>query len=297
MNVKVFALVLVLVAGLCALTYGQEREWVEVAPAGGRCVVRMPAKPDEKTESADGEHGKYTTHLFLSRGDSAGFILAWVDHSPDFHADAQAELNANRDSLLESVSAKVTSERRISLDGHPGIEFNAEGANSKYRSRVYMVGDRPYQLLAMWSKGSEEPRGVTAFLSSFRLGRPESSHAATRRSTGPTNHRSAASTGDDISGSYTARGKLTTGSAYETFVGIAKKGGAYTVGWANLKGFGYSGIGVRQGDYLAVTYMVSQNNAAVVLYHVMSKSTLVGTWTTHEAGGAVGTETLTRNQK
>jgi hypothetical protein len=169
MRRKMLALALVLVAGQLARPLAQTQQWVKVAPPGCKCLAMMPTQPEDQPKTEDSAHGKYTTHLFLSRTDSAIYLLGWVDYPPDFHPDVQAEINANRDNFIKAVEAKLTSERKVSLDGYPGIEFMAESAKNLFKSRVYMVGDRPYQLIALWAKDAGEPPGVATFLNSFRL--------------------------------------------------------------------------------------------------------------------------------
>ncbi len=179
MRKMMFALVLWLAAGLPSSALAQSQEWPEFSPTGSRCFVKMPTKPEEKSETTDSKHGKYTTHLFIARTDVATYLFGWVDYAPDYHPDKQAEMEANRDNLLKNVQAKLTSNRKISLTEeygvrkmslvHPGIEFTAESPSRMIRSRVYMVDYRPYQLVAVWESGKEEPPGVALFFSSFRL--------------------------------------------------------------------------------------------------------------------------------
>lgn len=109
-------------------------------------------------------------------------------------------------------------------------------------------------------------------------------------------HGSSAAPGEvDISGSYSATGRSSTGVKYQADVFIFKKGDAYTVRWVMLKGGEYSGVGLRQGDYLAVAYEAAEGNPGLVLYHISSKKILIGKWTAQEAEGHVGYEMLTRD--
>ena len=181
---KILALGVFLIAELRALPLEQTREWVEFAPPGGNCFVKLPTKPADKAETVDSDHGKYTTHLFRSQSDVATYILGWVDYAPDYHPGKLAELEANRDNLLKNTESKLISNRKITLNQnegarklslvHPGIEFTAESTSQTFKARVYMVGDRPYMLVATWAKLNDEPSGVALFFSSFRLAAKQS---------------------------------------------------------------------------------------------------------------------------
>jgi hypothetical protein len=167
MRKKISALALVMSATLLAQAHAQQ--WVSVAPPEGRFSVLMPTKPEETTETKDSPLGKYTSHLFLSKAHGVVYIVGWVDYAPGVKLDVQGEINANRDNFLKGVEAKSTFERKISLDGHPGIEFTADSEGHTFKSRIYLVNSRPYMLATAWLKGEPEPAGVSTFLNSFEL--------------------------------------------------------------------------------------------------------------------------------
>ena len=52
---------------------------------------------------------------------------------------------------------------------HPGIEFKAELTGRDIVSRVYIVGRRPYQLIALTPQGRDSAAVNERFFSSFKL--------------------------------------------------------------------------------------------------------------------------------
>ena len=150
----------------------QQTPWVKVTPVGGRFSVMMPTKPEESTETRDSPLGEYTAHLFMARGGEAIYIVGWVDYAPSVKLDVQGEIDANRDNFLKGVSAKMTGERKITLDGNPGIEFTAESEGNTFKSRIYLAHNRPYMLATTWIKGDPEPAGISTFLNSFKFENP-----------------------------------------------------------------------------------------------------------------------------
>lgn len=169
MKKKMHAVALVLSAVIFAQALPQQTQWVKVAPQGGRFSVSMPSAPDVTSETKESELGPYTSNLFLSKGAGAIYIVGWVDYSPGVKLDVQGEINANRDNFVKGVEAEIKSEKKITLNGHPGIEFVAESANSVFKARVYLANPRPYMLATAWAKGAPEPAGVGTFFDSFKF--------------------------------------------------------------------------------------------------------------------------------
>ncbi|MGB9179899.1 MAG: hypothetical protein WCB68_11695 [Pyrinomonadaceae bacterium] len=150
--------------------HGKENgTWSMFSSPAGRFQILVPAKPEESTESANSSVGPYTVHLFTSKSENAIYIFGWTDYDPTFNFGVRAELNANRDNFLKGVSGKLLSESNITLDGNPGIEFTAEGPNAFFKSRVYIIGKRPFQLIVAVPTGRNDDEGMKRFLASFKL--------------------------------------------------------------------------------------------------------------------------------
>ena len=142
--------------------------WVTFNSEMGRFSVVMPEIPNDKTETVQSEHGPYTTHLFVVREKSV-FLIGWVDYDPNFNFNPTSELDANRDNFVKGVKATLINSRSVTLDGYQALEFTAETADTIFKSRVYMVGRRPYQLVAGTSKGFDDSRNVSRFFESFKV--------------------------------------------------------------------------------------------------------------------------------
>lgn len=143
--------------------------WVTLNSDEGRFSILMPelVKDQSKTESSP--NGPYTTHLFLAKTTRGMFLVGWVDYDPDFNFAVQSELQANRDNFVKGLKATLLSTTKITMDGHPGLEFTAETPEATYKSRVYVVGRRPYQLIAGTLKGQDDSYNVARFFDSFQL--------------------------------------------------------------------------------------------------------------------------------
>ena len=143
--------------------------WVKYTSELGAFSVLMPALPEEKTETTPSEHGPYTTHLFIARDTNNVYLIGWVDYDPSFNFNKRSELVANRDNFIKGIKATLLSSDTVRLDGYDAIEFTAETGDRIFRSRVYMVGRRPYQIVIGYPKDAADPVVVNRFFNSFKV--------------------------------------------------------------------------------------------------------------------------------
>ncbi|HZI59844.1 MAG TPA: hypothetical protein VFD62_03980 [Pyrinomonadaceae bacterium] len=145
--------------------------WVRFTSELGRFSVLMPDTPTDKTDTTPSEHGPYTTHLFIARdrGTNNVYLIGWVDYDPSFNFNKQSELAANRDNFVKGIKATLVSTRPLQIDGYQALEFVAQTAEMVYKSRVYMVGRRPYQIVIGYPKGTEDPLTTNRFFNSFKV--------------------------------------------------------------------------------------------------------------------------------
>lgn len=143
--------------------------WIKFASDEGRFTVLVPDTPNEKSETTASQHGPYTTHLFLVKGGSTVYLIGWVDYDPSFNFNRAAELEANRDNFIKGLNATLVSTRTTVISGYSAIEFTAETADKIFKSRVLLVGRRPYQIVIGSPKGTDDMVNVNRFFNSFKV--------------------------------------------------------------------------------------------------------------------------------
>ena len=144
--------------------------WIKFSNDLGRFSVLVPTAPTEKSETKESEHGPFTTHLFIVRGATV-YLIGWVDYDPSFNFNRQAELEANRDNFVKGLNATLLTTRTTTIDGYSALEFTAETPEKIFKSRVLLVGRRPYQLVIGSPKGSDDTANVNRFFNSFKVTR------------------------------------------------------------------------------------------------------------------------------
>lgn len=145
--------------------------WASFTPPEGKFTVLMPSAPKRSvTPVAEGPGSPGEAILYTSAGPEGVFLVGWADYAPGFKFDAQAELAANRDNFVKGVEGKLLASRAITLGGAPGIEFDVEKPGVwTGRARVYIVGGKPWQLIAINGGATLDAAKAERFFASFRL--------------------------------------------------------------------------------------------------------------------------------
>jgi hypothetical protein len=162
---------------LCnALAFGsQGANWIKFDSTAGDFSVLMPCEPKETKETKDSQYGPYTSVLYSCTSTEREIYLAgWVDYDPKFVFNPQKELEANRDNFTKGVQATLGTSANMSYAGYQGLEFDCSTDVATFKSRVFIVGKRPYMLVAVYLKGNERPQNINKFFSSFNPGRTSS---------------------------------------------------------------------------------------------------------------------------
>jgi hypothetical protein len=100
----------------------------------------------------------------------------------------------------------------------------------------------------------------------------------------------------DITGYYTCRGVDGKGGSYTGVAVISRQKEVYVVQWTIGVGSAFVGLGIRQGETLAVSWAIPGDKAGVVrginMYHIEPGPRLTGQWATLPGNGVINTETL-----
>ena len=169
-NLSSLALVALL---FCACSMMQTK-W-ETLNEGGM-TVQMPGTPQKQTQSVSTAVGPVAFNTYSVQNGSEAFIVGYNDF-PDTPATRGANpedlLNKARDGAVQNVGGKVTSEKPITMNGHPGKEFTGDSTSPQeatFTARVYWVAPRLYQVLYIRPKTTAAPsENGRKFLDSFQL--------------------------------------------------------------------------------------------------------------------------------
>ena len=166
MPARLLALTIIICVASVAHAPAQTAEWTKFSSPEGRFVVLVPDEPVGDEQSKVTPVGKVLMHFFTTRSETGVFIVAYADYAI---SDVKRELDANRDSFLKGMKATLVSESDIKLQGNPGREIKAARDQLSIRSRIYLVGKRYYQAVAITPATLPGDVEADRFLTSFEL--------------------------------------------------------------------------------------------------------------------------------
>ena len=120
--------------------------------------------------------GSIDIYNFTGQRGSTAYYVSYADYPAEIieQSDPIKILEGSRDGASQSVSGKVTSDKPISLDRHPGREITVEGKDENgqsvtIKSRIFLVDNRLYQIMVISPQRNFDNNAADTFLQSFKL--------------------------------------------------------------------------------------------------------------------------------
>jgi hypothetical protein len=152
---------------------GKDAAWQEFRPPGGGCRVSMPGTPKSETRTQASPLGPIEAQLFQVHGDRKSLIygIGISDYPPSVSLRTAEDpfFNEGRTALLERVGGKLRREKRITLDGYPGREWEIDVSNKLLVTRIYLADRRMYY---SWVEGVDlqtASANIQKFFDSFQF--------------------------------------------------------------------------------------------------------------------------------
>ena len=140
-------------------TLVQEDKWIRFSPTGSGFEIMLPSEPNEKVE----KRANYITHMYSSTMGKTVYLISYSDYT----TIPEKALEANRDDFNKQMQATLLSSRNVGLDGKTGLEFTSEISAANVKSRIFLVGNRLYQIAALVFKDTQDDKNVDRFFESF----------------------------------------------------------------------------------------------------------------------------------
>jgi hypothetical protein len=166
-----FALVILLSPlALCA----EDKKPVSFTSKEGKFTVAVPEKPSSKTSKVPSDAGPIEVHMFVVDQKDRAYIMSYNDYPPASVGNAEKMMNTVIEGNAKSLKGKVVADEKITIGkkNHPGRAITIEiGGDKKqiYKARVYLVGNRLYQVVALGPDDFAESKIVEDYLKSFTI--------------------------------------------------------------------------------------------------------------------------------
>ena len=162
-------LVVILATSTFADEPPQAKEYI--SKEGGFKVL-MPGTPKETKLDAESEFGKGVLHMNSVEAGMAMYAANYCDFPAEIKKVALKQVyDSSRDGAVANLEGKLATEKDIKLGDYSGREIRIEvaGGIRLFRARVFLVGQRLYQVVVFGTKESASSKDADKFLDSFRL--------------------------------------------------------------------------------------------------------------------------------
>ncbi|HUP64404.1 MAG TPA: hypothetical protein VM557_03895 [Thermoanaerobaculia bacterium] len=103
-----------------------------------------------QAQTVKSENGDIEQVTYISKDDEGDIVIVTYGQMPGVILDPEATMNSGRESLVKSLNATLAGQRKIEIDGKPGIsfEYSAEKPRMIFaRTDLVVAGPRLYQVI------------------------------------------------------------------------------------------------------------------------------------------------------
>lgn len=146
--------------------------WETYTAPDGTFSVELPGKPQAETTQVPLEGGGTAiAHFIIAKPkDNTAYSCAYTEHENINDKTPDQLLDSARDGSLRKIQGTVQSQKRITAQGHPGLEMQASARNnSLLDARLLVVGDRLYMIMAVATARTRDAKSVQRMFDSFKL--------------------------------------------------------------------------------------------------------------------------------
>ncbi len=150
--------------------------WLTIKPGDGRYSIDMPSQPKETKQTALTAAGPTELHQFaVAVGKSEAFVTTYGDFPTGSLKRPPAMLMSEIENTVLSgmKGGRLRSHQVIALGQYPGRAFTIDLPDGTvYDQRVYFVGNRLYQNIAVTTGDRTNDPRVKFFFDSFKVLKP-----------------------------------------------------------------------------------------------------------------------------
>ncbi len=149
----------------------------ELKSEAGRFSVMTPTPLEEMVRPLETQGDKIDLHIFSGQLGDTGYFVSYWDYPPGLVQPDRLEemLDGSRDGSVAQVSGRLIREGKLTLMGHPGRELLIETGSQtgpearRLQGRLFIVGNRMYQIMVVAPKDQKSRPEPGAFLQSLKL--------------------------------------------------------------------------------------------------------------------------------
>jgi hypothetical protein len=139
----------------------------------GSFSVKFPGTPTTTAQKNTVGGFQIDTNLFLVtlNSGSVTYLVSYSDYPTEITSNQTPDqaLNNARDGQVASVQGKILSDKSLTKDNIFGKEIEISSTSNYIRTRIYISGQRLYQLVVVYPEATKSLGDIQTFLDSFAL--------------------------------------------------------------------------------------------------------------------------------
>src|SRR5215813_7058320 len=176
MTKRAASLLVLAIAGAwlaAALPQNTQKDWKEYAYNGDGFAVSAPSEPVMTKQEKETPTGNVEVHNYaIELGNNSGVMLSSAEIKGAEGVDPKLLLQNAKTGAVTAMNAKITTEKEITLETNPGVQFEAESENFHVRARMYMIKGKLLTLLAVAPATTAIPANADRIFASLKLLKP-----------------------------------------------------------------------------------------------------------------------------
>jgi hypothetical protein len=147
--------------------------WQTYTSPDGSFSVQLPAKPSvEPTQVPLQGSGTATINMITAAPtDHTAYVFTTLEHENVGQKSPDQALESARDGALRKIEGTVLAQKRITVQGYPGLDLQARApGNSLVDMRIVVAGSRLFVIMAVATvEQDREPKTVQRVFDSFKI--------------------------------------------------------------------------------------------------------------------------------
>jgi hypothetical protein len=147
--------------------------WQTYTPADGSFSIQLPAKPSIESTNVPIEGGGTTKANVISAApnDHTVYMITYVEEPSVGQRSPDQTLDAARDGGLGKIQGTALSQKKITVQGYPGLDIQARArGNSLADFRIVVAGNRMFMIMAVATvEADREPKTIQRMFDSFKI--------------------------------------------------------------------------------------------------------------------------------
>jgi hypothetical protein len=150
-------------------------DWIDFTSKAGKFTVKVPSKPSEKKRDTDFQGETVTIHTFaVPVAKDGAYLVSYADFPEDTFSEENTKtfLENYEKGFVKGAKGKSLSSKAVKQQKkYAGREFTfaIPELEGKGRGRVFVVGDRLYQVTALGTEDFMDSEDIDFFFNSFKV--------------------------------------------------------------------------------------------------------------------------------